>query len=684
MTNPLLEEQGLPRFSAIRPEHVEPALTLTLERNRSELEELLRRATEPNFANAIAPLEDMMDRLHRVWAPVNHLNMVANSDALREAYNACLPLISNYTTELAQDERLFKLYTQVDTTCADQDSVEAKLIEHALRDFHLAGVDLPAEKKARFKAAVAELTQLQARFEQNLLDEMADWSHHVTDPEGVAGIPAAVLAQAGRQAEAAELEGWLLKLDQPTYVAILTHAEDRELREKFYRAWVTRCSDQSDSEGRYDNADLMEDILRLRHEISELIGYDNFADYALATRMAESVDEVERFLLELAEVSLPVAKQEFKDLNEWAGIDLSAWDVAFYSERLRREKYSISDEELRPFFPLTRVLDGLFGALKKLYGIDTKEQSGVDIWNNKVRYYQLLNADGSEVGGFFIDLYARQNKRAGAWMDECLLRRNIDNRISLPVAHLVCNYTEPSDGDATLLSHDEIVTLFHEFGHTLHHLLSRIDYPSIAGTRVAWDAVELPSQFMENFAWDPDVLRDMSSHIETGAALSDDLLHKINASRTFHAGMSMVRQIEFALFDWRIHATYDSQTGGRVQAIHEDVRDKVSVIRAPAYNRLPNSFAHIFSGGYAAGYYSYKWAEVLAADAFTAFRESGLFNQELAQRFRQNILEVGGSAEFADAYRAFRGRPASIEALLVQDGILARDTAMSGQGQRNP
>jgi oligopeptidase A len=414
----------------------------------------------------------------------------------------------------------------------------------------------------------------------------------------------------------------------------------------------------------------MEAILQLRHEIAALVGYNNFADYSLATRMAKTVDEVESFLLELAEVSLPVAKQEFAALQEWAGTTLSAWDVGYYSEQLRLDRFSISEAELRPFFPLDSVLDGLFDVIKNLYGIDVTQVDNVDTWDEKVRFYRLQNPDGTEVGGFFMDLFARPNKRSGAWMDECLLRTRTNSKIENPVAHLVCNYTTPGEGNQALLSHDEIVTLFHECGHTLHHLLSKIDYPSIAGTRVAWDAVELPSQFMENFAWDKKVLRNLSSHVETGKSLPEDMLAKINASRVFQAGMAMVRQLEFSLFDWRMHANYDADSGGRIQATHDQVRAEVSVMKSPAYNRLPNSFAHVFSGSYAAGYYSYKWAEVLAADAFMAFRESGLFDATLAKKFREQILEIGGSRDFAEAYEAFRGRPARIEPLLIQDGIL--------------
>ena len=466
------------------------------------------------------------------------------------------------------------------------------------------------------------------------------------------------------------MEGWLLHLDQPTYVAIMTHADDADIREEFYRAWVTRASDQGPDAGNHDNTAIMDELLRLRHEAANLVGYPNFAEYALASRMADSVGEVTDFLQHLAEVSRPAAEQELADLVAWAGRELEPWDIGYYSEKLRLERFSISDEELRPYFPLPRVMNGLFDVMHRLYGIQAEQVNDVDRWHEDVHYYRLTNEQGAEIGGFFMDLYARRNKRSGAWMDECRLRKRLGPSAQLPIAHLVCNYTRPSGNKPTLLSHDEIVTLFHEFGHTLHHLLTKIDYPSISGINgVPWDAVELPSQFMENFAWDPEVIRPMSRHYQTGEALPEELLAKLEASRVFQAGLQMARQLEFALFDWRIHAEYDPDRGGRVYEILDEVRDAIAVIKAPDYNRFPNSFAHVFGGGYAAGYYSYKWAEVLAADAFSAFQEAGLFNREVANRFRQSILEVGGAADINAAFVAFRGRPPRIEPLLAQSGI---------------
>ncbi|MCP4000780.1 MAG: M3 family metallopeptidase [Gammaproteobacteria bacterium] len=682
MTNPLLAEQGLPRFSEIQPEHIEPALDATLKRNHEELEHILAQSEAPGLTNTINPLEEMHDRLHRTWSPINHLQMVASSDASRDAYNSCLPKLSRYATELAQDERLYNLYKHIaknlDKT-ADPDV--NSLVEHALRDFRLAGVNLPSEEKLKFQAVMEELSQVQAKFEHNLLDSMAAWTHHETDAEVLSGIPEAVLAAARAGAEEQKLEGWLLRLDQPTYIAVITHADNNELRKDFYTAWVTRASEQGPGDGAFDNSALMEDILRLRHEAATLVGFNNFADYALASRMATSVDEVADFLLHLAEVSKPTAEQEFAELEAWAGRKLDAWDIGYYSEKLRMERFSISDEELRPYFPLPRVMEGLFKILHKLYGINVRELDNIDRWEPAVRYYVLVNNQNEEIGGFFVDLYARPNKRSGAWMDECVLRKQSETGIQAPVAHLVCNFISPANDKPALLSHDEIVTVFHEFGHTLHHLLTRVNYPSISGINgVPWDAVELPSQFMENFAWDPEVVRKMSGHFETGASLPEELLTKLEASRIFQSGLAMVRQVEFSLFDLRIHAEYNPEQGGHIYPILNQVRSRVAVIPTPDFNRFANSFTHVFGGGYAAGYYSYKWAEVLAADAFSAFQEAGLFDQAVAQRFRKTILEVGGSVDIAKAFKAFRGRAPEIEPLLQQAGILHSTTGNPGTG----
>jgi oligopeptidase A len=674
VSNPLLDSHNLPSFSKIRPEHVEPAVRQVLEENRARLNEILTAAGDDgNFAGAVLPLEELGDRLQHTWSPVSHLHGVLNSAELRAAYNACLPLLTRYQTELAQDVRVYALYNKA-AQSGDADEAGARLLELALRDFRLAGVDLPDDRKQRFKAVMEELAQVQANFDQNVLDSMAAWTHHEQDEGALAGIPAATLEQAATQARDADLDGWLFRLDQPTYIAVLTHADNRDLRHRFYRAWSTRASDRADAGTEFDNSEIIERILALRHEAAQIVGFENFGEYSLASKMAGSVAEVLGFLKELADRSRDAARRELEELERFAGQALAAWDIAYYSEKLREERYAVSDDELRPYFPLDQVLRGLFDLVGRVYGLKIHEKDGVDTWRSEVRFYELMDDADEVIGGFFTDLFARKDKRAGAWMDECLNRRDYGGQRQNPVAHLVCNFAGPTATMPCLLNHDEVLTLFHEFGHTLHHVLTRVDYPGVAGINgVPWDAVELPSQFMENFAWEPEVVRSISGHYRTGQPLPDDLLEKLRASRVFQAGMQMVRQLEFAIFDMRLHAEFDPHRGSRMDQVLEEVRKRVAVVRYPEYNRFAHAFAHVFGGGYAAGYYSYKWAEVLAADAWSAFQEGGIFDPELAQRFRQSILEVGGTVEIGQAFEAFRGRPAQVEPLLKQAGIAAND-----------
>jgi len=676
--NPLLQATGLPAFTHIRPEHVEPAVLETIETSRTELERLIDTASQsaPDFEALILPLEALGDRLHRVWAPVRHLQSVANAPELREAYDACLPALSRYATELGHNQRLYELYQRLSADKAAQGKGVreggARLLALAIRDFTLAGVHLPEEQKARFKAVMEELAQTEALFEHNVLDSAAAWSLHISDPERLKGVPAHVLEVAAEMAREAGKEGWILPLDQPTYVDVVTHADDRELRQQLYRAWSTRASDQADYSPDNDNSAVFERILALRHEAAQIVGYADYADYSLATRMAKSADEVRAFLMDLVAHSRAAAKRELAELEAFAGFSLEPWDIAYYSEKLRHRKYAISDEELRPFFPLPRVMSGLFSVLEKLYGLRIVPVDGIETWDQNAAYYQLSGADGRPVGGFYVDFYARSTKRAGAWMDQCLNRSRGDGQLQIPVAHLVCNYTRPSADRPSLLTHDEVVTLFHEMGHVLHHLLTRIDYPSVSGINgVPWDAVELPSQFMETFAWEPEVVALCSAHYQTGEPLPATILRNLRESKNFQAGLDLLRQVEFALFDMRIHTGAEPADGARVAQILREVRAEVAVVRYPEWHRLAHAFTHIFGGGYAAGYYSYKWAEVLAADAFAAFEEGGLFNAELAQRFRQNILEIGGSRDIGEAFIAFRGRPAHVDALLKQTGISA-------------
>ncbi len=670
MENPLLGQEPLPQFLQILPEHVEPAVRQLLAANRARLEQLAALA-QPSFASVIEPLEELHHRTARAWSPVSHLNAVLNSDALRAAYNACLPLLSAYQTDLAQSEPLYRAYRSIaEQAGAALGPVQRELIAHAVRDFRLAGVGLPAERKQRFKTAMLELAQLQAKFEENVLDATNSWTRHVTDVGELRGLNEILIEQAQRRAHSQGVTGWVLRLDQPTYVAVVTDAESAQLRRAFYEAWITRASDRGPSAGRWDNSALMEEILKRRHEAAQLLDFPSYAHYALATRMAHSVEEVMSFLHELARAARAAALSEFAALEAFAGRSLAAWDVGFYAEALQRERFRVSQEELRPYFPLPKVLAGLFEVAERLFAVRIRERSDVPVWHADVRYFDITTAAGEPLGSFYLDAYARPHKRSGAWMDECVGRKRLASGAALPVAYLVCNFLPPSAGRPALLTHDDVLTLFHEFGHGLHHLLTRVDYPSIAGINgVAWDAVELPSQFLENYAWHAQVLQRISGHVESGAPLPADSQARLIATRSFDAGLAMMRQLEFALFDFRIHAEYSPARGGRIPEILAEVRSEVAVVPVPEWNRFPNSFGHIFAGGYAAGYYSYKWAEVLAADAFAAFEESGVFDPATARRFLDAILSRGGSRDALEAFIEFRGRRPDVRALLRQHGI---------------
>ena len=675
--NPLLQFEELPPFAHIRPEHVEPAIDWLLAENRRRIGALLDEVGgHPTWENFIEPLEEWEDELERAWSPVSHMNSVVNSEELRAAYNACLPKLSDYATEMGQNERLYQAYRRLSESDQPLNEAQRKVLENALRDFHLSGIDLPADRKARYREISQQLSQLTSRFSENVLDCTNAWEKLITDESQLAGLPQSALDLAAQTARQRGHEGWLLTLDFPSYHPVMSYADDRELRRELYEAYNTRASDRGPHDRQHDNSAIMEEILALRHELAQLLGFANYAERSLATKMAGSTDEVMHFLEDLARRSRPQAERELEELREFAASlghhDLQPWDVPYYSEKLRRQRYSISQEEVKPYFPETRVVPGMFEVVSRLYGVSFHEVEGVEAWHPDVKFYEIRDPDGTIRGQFYFDLYARPNKRGGAWMDVCQSRLVTHERCQIPVAYMTCNFTPPVGDRPALLTHDEVETLFHEFGHGLHHMLTRVDHPEIAGiSGVAWDAVELPSQFMENFCWQREALDLFSGHYETGEAIPEEMFERMLAAKNFQAAMMMVRQLEFSLFDFRIHMEYDPARGARIYEILEEVRDQVAVIRPPRWNRFAHSFSHIFAGGYAAGYYSYKWAEVLSADAFSLFEERGIFDRETGQSFLHNILEPGGSKDAAALFRAFRGRDPEIDALLRHSGIAA-------------
>ena len=673
MSNPLLDMQELPAFSSIKPEHVEAAIDTLLADNRKAIDQLLKTVDNPDWFNMIEPIEEMDDRLSRAWSPVSHMNSVVNSDELRAAYNACLPKLSEYSTELGQNLELFKAYEAVYQKNEGLDDPQKKVLENALKDFRLSGIDLPEDKKKRFGEISQSLSKLHSQFEENLLDATNDWFKRIGDESELQGLPESALGLARQNAEQRELEGWVLTLDFPSYYPVMTYADNASLREELYRAYNTRASDQAEK-SEWDNSSIMDEILALRHEQAELLGFDNFAEKSLAKKMARSTDEVFAFLNDLAARSRPQAEKELDELkqfakNEFAIDELNPWDIAYYSEKLRQQKYNFTQEEVKPYFPVDRVIQGMFDIISELYDVSFVQVEGIDTWHPDVRFYEIRDDEGVRAK-FYFDLYARPKKRGGAWMDDCASRLKTSQRSQLPVAYMTCNFTPPVDGKPALLTHDEVETLFHEFGHGLHHMLTRVDYSAVSGINgVAWDAVELPSQIMENWCWEKQGLSMISGHYETGAPIPDDLFERMLAAKNFQSAMIMVRQLEFSLFDFRIHAEYDPQKAGRIYDILNEVRRQVSVIYPPEWSRFAHGFSHIFAGGYAAGYYSYKWAEVLSADAFSMFEENGVLDKSTGKRFLENVLEKGGSEDAMDLFVAFRGREPEIDALLRHSGI---------------
>jgi len=679
MENPLLTLSGLPPFRQILPEHVEPAIESILADNRLQLEKILASDEPFTWQNLLEPLEAMEDRLARAWSPVSHMNSVVNNDALRNAYNACLAKLSQYSTEMGQNQALFEAFSALaqGPDYAALDHAQKKVINDSLRDFSLSGIALSSDDKQRYKDIVQELSSLSSKFGENVLDATNAWKKHIIDVSLLQGVPESGMGMFKQNAQQAEKEGWLLTLDFPSYFPILSYADNRQLREEVYRAFVTRASDEGPSAGEFDNTPVMARILELRHAKAQLLGFANYAEYSLATKMAASTDQVVTFLRDLGERSLGMAKQELEELREFSDslggpTELEAWDTLYYAEKLRQHKYAISQEELKPYFPEDKVLTGMFSLVKRLYDITITERKDVDVWHNDVRFFEITEANGDVRGQFYLDLYARAHKRGGAWMDECIGRLRRSSDVQTPVAYLVCNFSPPVADAPAMFTHDEVLTMFHEFGHGLHHMMTQVDYAGVSGiSGVPWDAVELPSQFMENWCWQREVVDMISGHFETGEVLPQVMFDKLIAAKNFHSGMQMVRQLEFSLFDFRMHLEYSPEKGAAIYELLEEVRQEVSVMKPPSFNRFPHSFSHIFAGGYAAGYYSYKWAEVLSSDAFAHFEENGVFDKETGLRFLSTILEQGGSREPMELFIEFRGREPQIDALLRHSGIAA-------------
>jgi len=672
--NPLLDFSGLPRFSEIKPEHVTPAVDELLAAGRSTLAAVAHAA--PTWDAFVAPLEDANERIGRAWGQVSHLHAVLDSPALREAYNANLPKLSQYWTELGQSEALFAGYKKLRASSefAGLSQARKKIVENALRDFRLSGAELPADKKKRYAEISEELSRLGAKFSENILDATNAFSLTIEDAARVSGIPADVL-QAAREAAGKDGKtGWKFTLHAPSYMPVMQYADDRALRETLYRESVTRASEFGKKE--WDNTPLIARIVELRREMAALLGYANYAQVSLEPKMAESPSQVLGFLDDLARRARPFGEHDAAELREFAraelGLsDLQAWDVAYASEKLRVKRYAFSEQEVKRYFPEDAVLAGLFRLVEALYGLKISPAKA-PVWQEDVRFFDVRDSAGALVGQFYIDLYARETKRGGAWMDDARGRRRRGSVVQTPVAYLNCNFSRPVGGKPALFTHDEVLTLFHEAGHGLHHLLTRVEDLGVSGINgVEWDAVELPSQFMENFCWEWDVLRHMTRHVDTGAPLPRELFDKMIAAKNFQSGLGFLRQIEFAEFDMHLHSDFDPAAGGTALQLLNEVRKRVAVLPQPAYNRFPNNFSHIFGGGYAAGYYSYKWAEVLSADAYALFEERGVLDAETGKRFRDEILAVGGSRSAAESFRAFRGREPSVDALLRHNGMIA-------------
>ena len=679
MTNPLLQDHALPAFSAIKPEHIQPAIEALIANAKQTIDRVTAAdALTPTWAGLIAPIDTASERLSQAFSPVGHMKAVVDTPALRDAYNQCLPLLSEFATWVGQHTALYNAYKALRASpeYAALDDARRKVIDDGIRDFELAGVGLSGDAKKRYGDIKARLSDLSSAFSDAVLDASQAWTLHLADDSRLDGVPDSIRGMMAQLAAARELDGFLVTLDAPVVMTVLSFARDRALRETVYTAWTTRASDQGPNAGQYDNSERINEILALRHELSQLLGFANYAERSLATKMASNCDQVIDFLSDLADKARPFAEAEVASVRAFAkdaGVDpMEPWDTGFYSERLKERDFDLDQEALRPWFPLPQVLNGLFSITGELFDFRVEQEKDVDLWHDEASFWRILRGEET-LGFFYLDVYAREGKRGGAWMDVCRSRwREPDSILQLPVAYLTCNFTRPVGERPALLTHDEAVTLFHEFGHGLHHMLTQQEALGVSGIAgVPWDAVELPSQFLENWCYLPEGLARMSGHVDSGEPLPRTELDKLIAARGFQAGMQTLRQVEFALFDFELHAHYDPQTPMPFMDVLAGVRDRVAVMRAPAFGRFPCAFSHIFAGGYAAGYYSYKWAEVLSADAFSRFEEEGVMSAEVGRSFAENILERGGSADPMALFIAFRGRQPSVDALLRHNGLAA-------------
>ncbi len=682
MSNPLLSfvesKDGLPPFSQIKPEHVQPAVEQAIADCRAQVEKVLAGGEKPTWDTLCEPLTETDDRLSRLWSPVSHLNSVQNSEELREAYEACLPLLSEYGTWVGQHKGLYEAYKALKASdeFANLNTAQQKSITDALKDFELSGIGLPADQQKRYGEISKRLSELGSKFSNNVLDATMGWTKHITEEAELAGMPESAMAAAKANAEAKELDGWLLTLEMPSYIPVMTYCDNQALRQEMYEAFVTRASDRGPNAGKWDNTEVMAEELKLRHEIARLLGFSSYAEKSLATKMAETPSQVMEFLNNLATKAKPQGEREVEELRQFSeqecGVtELNLWDIAYYSEKQKQKLFQISDEELRPYFPESKVVAGLFEVLNRVFGMTVTEKAGVDTWHESVKFFEITDANGELRGSFYLDLYAREHKRGGAWMDECRVRRTLaDGSVQSPVAYLTCNFNKPVGDKPALFTHDEVVTLFHEFGHGIHHMLTQVDVAAVSGINgVPWDAVELPSQFLENWCWEEDALAFISGHYQTGEPLPKEMLDKMLAAKNFQSAMFILRQLEFGLFDFTLHSQYDPDIGAKVLETLADVKSKVAVLPSLEWNRFSHAFSHIFAGGYSAGYYSYLWAELLSSDAYSRFEEEGIFNQETGQSFLNNILEMGGSEEPMELFKRFRGREPKIDALLRHAGI---------------